>query len=52
MKLHLKPSRQNNSERMKARVAFLYATYRHDLFYIDLKYHDNIQKGIQVMEGT
>ena len=33
-KLHLKPSRRNNSESMKGRVSFLYATHCHDLFYI------------------
>ena len=26
-------------------------THRHDLFYITVKYHDNIPKGIQVTEG-
>ena len=59
MKLQLKQSRGNNSESMKAKVvilvqelSFLYTTHRQDLFYITVKYHDNIPKGIQVMEQT
>ena len=104
MKLHLKPSRGNNSESMKRKVvilvrdtsswlfyktvkhhdyipngfqvmkrtwnciwnhqgeitqkvwkwelSFLYVTHRHDLFYITVKYHDFIPKGIQVTERT
>ena len=31
---------------------FLYATHRHDLFNITVKYHDYISKGIQVTERT
>ena len=42
----------NNSESMKARVAFLYPTHHQDVFYITVKYHDNIPKGFQVMEQT
>ena len=49
--MHLKPSRGNNSESMKARVLF-YATHRHDLFYITVKYQDYIPNSFQVMEGT
>ena len=56
MKLHLKPSRGNNSESMKARVVILVWTHRHDLSYITsyitVKYQDYIQKGIQVTERT
>ena len=52
MKLHLKPSRENNSESMKARVSFLYTTHRHDLFYLTMKYHDYIPKDIQGTERT
>ena len=33
-KLHLKPSRGNNSIVRKQELSFLYATHRHDLFYI------------------
>ena len=33
-------------------LSFLYATHRHDLFYITVKYHDTVPKGIQVTEGT
>ena len=42
--MHLKPSRGNNSESM-TELSFLYATHRHDLFYITVKY-DYIPKGI------
>ena len=52
MKLHLKKSRGNNLESMKARVFILVWRHRHDLFYITVKYHDYIPKGIQVMERT
>ena len=59
MKLHLKQSRGNNSESMKARVANLVcdtlsrplrytvktlAIHCQDPFYITVKYHDNIPK--------
>ena len=33
-------------------ISFLYATHRHDLFYITMKYHQNNPNGFQVMEGT
>ena len=36
----------------KRKLLFLYVTYRHDLFYITVKYHDYIRKGIQVTERT
>ena len=36
----------------KQELSFLYATHRHDLFYITVKYHDYIPKGIQVTERT
>ena len=52
MKLHLKPSRGNNSKSIKARVVILLATYHQDLFYITMKYHDYIPKHIQVTERT
>ena len=42
----------NNSESLKAGVVILVWTHRHDLFYITLKYHDYIPKGIQVTERT
>ena len=51
-KLHLKPSRGNNSESMKRELSFLYATHHHDLFYITVKYHDYIPNSFQVMERT
>ena len=36
----------------KEELSFLYATHRHDLFYIAVKYNDHIPKGIQVIERT
>ena len=45
MKLHL-------SEVWKRELSFLYATHRHDLFFITVKYHDYILQGIQVIELT
>ena len=50
--MHLKPSRGDNSENMKTRVVILVPIHRHDLFYITVKYHDYIPKGIQVTERT
>ena len=37
---------------IKRELTFLYATHRHDLFYITVKYHQNIPNGIQVIERT
>ena len=34
----------------KYELSFLYATYRQNLFVINIKYYDNIPKGIQVVE--
>ena len=42
--------RGNTQKVWKRDVSFLYAIYCHDLFYITVKYHDNIPMGIQVME--
>ena len=36
----------------KQELSFMYGTYHHDLFYINVKFHDYIPKGIQVMEQT
>ena len=41
-----------NQKVIKRELSFLYATHRHDLFYITVKYHRNIPKGIQVIERT
>ena len=30
----------------------MYATHRHDLFYITVNYHQNIPNGIQVIKRT
>ena len=37
---------------LKRGLSFLYATYRHDLFYITVKYHQIIPNGFQVIERT
>ena len=37
---------------IKKELSFLYTTHRHDLFYITVKYHQNIPKGIQVIVLT
>ena len=47
--MHLKQSRGNNSEDMKATVVIWYATHCHDLFYITVKCHDHIPKVTIVM---
>ena len=50
-----KHQRGDNSKCNIARALIFvrdYATHRHDLFYITVKYHDYIPKGIQVTEWT
>ena len=42
----------NNSKVRKPKFSFLYATHHLVLFYISIKYHQNIPKGIQVIERT
>ena len=37
---------------IKQELSVLYATHHHDLFYITVKYHQNIPNGIQVIEQT
>ena len=37
-------------EVIKRELSYLYATHSHDLFYITVKYHQNIPNGIQVIE--
>ena len=37
---------------LRRELSLLYATHRHDLFYITVKYHQNIPNGIQVIERT
>ena len=34
----------------KLGLSFLYATHHHDLFYITVKYHQNIPNSFQVIE--
>ena len=47
--MHKKHQSGDNSKSNKATALILYATHRHDLFYITVKYHDHIPKGIQVV---
>ena len=42
----------DNPKGKKARLSILYATRHLVLFYISIKYHQNIPKGIQVSERT
>ena len=37
---------------LKQGLSFLYSTHFHDLFYITVKYHQNIPNCIQVIERT
>ena len=37
---------------LKRGLSLLYATYRHDLFDITVKHHQNIPNGIRVIERT
>ena len=41
-----------NEKVLKRGLSFLYAIHRHDLFYLTVKYHQNIPNGIQVIERT
>ena len=50
--MHKKHQRGDNSKILKRGLSFLYATHRHDLFYITVKYHQNILNGIRVIERT
>ena len=47
----IKHQRGDNSKR-KRELSFLSATHRHDLFYITVKYHQNIPNSIQFIEQT
>ena len=37
---------------LKQELSYLYVTHRHNLFYITVKYHQNIPKGIQIIAQT
>ena len=50
--MHKKHQSGDSSKSNKATALILYATHRYDLFYIIVKYHDHIPKGIQVKERT
>ena len=47
-----KHQRGDNSRSNMGELSFLYVTHCHDLFYITVKYHQNIPNGIQVVEQT
>ena len=47
-----KHQRGDNSKVLKRELSFLYATHRHNLFYITVKYHQNIPNGFQFIEWT
>ena len=44
--LQLKNQEEITQKVCKQELSFLFATHCHDLFYITVKYHDNIPKGI------
>ena len=50
--IHKKAPKGRNLKVLKRGLLFLYATHRHDLFYITVKYHQHIPYGIQVIERT
>ena len=37
---------------LKRELSYSYATHRHDLFYVTVKYYQNIPNGIKVVERT
>ena len=53
MKLHKKSIKGEITQKViKRELSFLYATHRHDLLYITIKYQKNIPNSIQVIERT
>ena len=52
MNMHKKHQREITHEVFKRGLSFLYATHRHDLFYITMKYRQNIPDGFHVIEPT
>ena len=38
------------TQNLKQELSFLYAKHRHDLFYITVKYHQNISDGLEIIE--
>ena len=46
-----KRSRGNNQKVCKQELSFLYVTYHHHLFFITVKCHDKIPKGIKLQSG-
>ena len=43
--MHEKQKRGITQKVLKRELSFLYATHRHDLFYITMKYNQNILNG-------
>ena len=50
--MHKKASKVDNSKTLKQELSFLYATLRIGMFYITVKYHQNVPNGFQVIERT
>ena len=48
----LNNQRERTQKVCKQEVLFLYVTYRHDLFYITVKWHDNIERGHKITSET
>ena len=46
MNMHKNIKGEITQKVIKRELSLLYATHRHDLFYITVKYHQNIPKGI------
>ena len=49
--MHKKASKGDNSKSIKTRAIILYATHCHDLFYITVKYHQNIPNIFKLLCG-
>ena len=50
--LRIKKHQRGDNSKIKRELSFLYVTHHHDLLYINVKYHQNIPNGIQVIERT
>ena len=50
--MHKKHSRGDTQKVLNRELSVLFATHRHDLFYITLKYHQNTPNIIQAIELT
>ena len=50
--MHKKHQRGDKSKVLNRELSFLYATHHHYLFYMTVKYYQNIPNGIQVIKWT